>query len=385
MRYYLLIFIVFAAQLSAKISALYLTWQDDPTTTMDIHWHSPKHGSEDAIYLQKADGDWEEVTSTHQSLRYLHVHTVRLKSLEADKEYSFRVGRDPKLYKFRTAPRDLNDKMRFIVGGDADQNTNLFRKMNETIVKKDPLFCVIGGDIAYAVGSYLRNLPSYTFNRWMSFLSIWKEQMVTPEGRLIPLIVVPGNHDILDTRAELFSTLFPSFEKRLYRTLDFSNYLSLILLDTDHVDPIDGAQAAWLGSSLSDRENMLYRFAIYHVAAYPSFYPYDGKIPKQIREFWCPLFDKYALTAAFENHNHTYKKTHPLKDGKVDPDGMIYFGDGCWGAVPRPPKDLWYLAEKGRKNNVYLIELTPKTATVDAIDLEGELLDSSDLSPSRKH
>lgn len=40
----------------------------------------------------------------------------------------------------------------------------------------------------------------------------------------------------------------------------------------------------------------------------------------------------------FENHVHRWKKTFPLKGGKVvDKDtGITYFGDGNWGTVSDP-------------------------------------------------
>ena len=135
-----------------------------------------------------------------------------LQDLLPDTEYSFRIGKNPKVYNFKTAPKDLKNGLKFVVGGDADQTRKLFLKMNETVVKKDPLFYVIGGDIAYAVTPKL-NIDALTFNQWMSFFSIWKKQMVTKQRRVIPLIVLPGNHDILDKNAALYRTLFPRDKK----------------------------------------------------------------------------------------------------------------------------------------------------------------------------
>lgn len=375
----LILFIFLGFKLTAHVTALYLTWSADPTTTMTIHWHTPEHEPNDTIYLESTDHEWHAVIGSHAPLHYLFVHTVRLAHLQPDTEYQFRIGRDPKIYKFRTAPNSLDHPIQFIIGGDADQTTKLFRKMNETIVKKDPLFCVIGGDLAYAINKTPFQIASSAFNRWISFLSIWKEQMITAEGRLIPMLITVGNHDISGENDELFFTLFPFSEKKLYRSIDFGAYLSLILLDTDHYHPIEGEQTNWLNKSLSERTNTKYRFAVYHEAAYPSHYPFQGTIPKKIRTFWCPLFDKYKLTAAFENHNHAFKRTHPLTNNEIDPEGIIYFGDGCWGAKPRKTNDMWYLAKRARKNNVYFMQLTTTEAHIQAIDLVGDTLDSVNI------
>jgi hypothetical protein len=43
------------------------------------------------------------------------------------------------------------------------------------------------------------------------------------------------------------------------------------------------------------------------------------------------LFDKYHVKAVFENHEHQYKKTFPLLNNTVNPNGTIYFGDGAMG------------------------------------------------------
>lgn len=376
----LIILLALSIRLSANMTALYLSWYADPTTTMTICWHTPENEESDTIYLQNTDNQWHAIVGSHEHLRYLLVHTVRLAHLQPNTEYSFRIGTNPTIYKFRTAPDDLTHPIQFIIGGDADHSTKLFRKMNQTIVEKDPLFCVIGGDIAYAIKTTPFRFASSAFNRWISFLSIWKEQMITKEGRIIPLILGAGNHDIEKEDSSLFFTLFPFPEKHLYRSIDFEKYLSLILLDTDHLDPIEGTQTDWLNHVLSERERIPFRLAIYHEAAYPSYYPYHGTIPKKIRTFWCPLFDKYKITAAFENHNHAFKRTHPMTNGEVDSHGIVYFGDGCWGAPPRKTNDMWYLAKRARKNNVYFVTLTEKEASIEAINLIGEVFDSVSIT-----
>jgi hypothetical protein len=141
-----------------------------------------------------------------------------------------------------------------------------------------------------------------------------------------------------------------------------------------------GPQTAWLEKTLSERTKFPYLFAVYHVGAYPSFYSYESRWPKTIRDTWCPLFDKYGVQATFENHSHTYKKTYPLKANQKDPSGTIYFGDGCWGVKPRKPHNAWYLEQVGSKNHVYLIEVTPQSASISALGANGELLNKTIIS-----
>jgi hypothetical protein len=50
-----------------------------------------------------------------------------------------------------------------------------------------------------------------------------------------------------------------------------------------------------------------------------------------VREYWAPLFERYGVQIAFENHDHVYKRTVPLRSGAPHADGVVYIGDGSWG------------------------------------------------------
>ncbi len=363
----------------ADVLALYLSWYSDPTSTMTIQWHTPFGEHEHTIDLQSLEGNWETVDSQHTDVEETVIHQVSLENLNPNTEYAFRIGNDPKVYRFRTAPANLEEPLRFVIGGDVYSNKKCFKQMSQTVLKHDPHFAVLGGDIAYARPYH--PFQSSGLRRWTSFLKDWKEIMITPEGRIIPFLIVPGNHDIAPDDYELFFSLFAFPKKQLYRTVDFGSYLTLFLLDTGHFHPIEGQQTLWLEKTLSAHTPVPYTFAVYHEAAYPSFYPYQATTPKKIRKNWVPLFEKYHLLAAFEHHNHAFKRTHPIKDNQIDPEGVVYIGDGAWGVHPRKTNDLWYLAKRGRKNNALIVELTSTEATITALDLLDSPLDEMTLTP----
>ena len=72
----------------------------------------------------------------------------------------------------------------------------------------------------------------------------------------------------------------------------------------------------WLENTFEIHKDRIFKFASYHVPLYPST-PYTPqkewenedplKENKYGRSIWQPLFDKYNLTAAFENHVHAMK------------------------------------------------------------------------------
>jgi hypothetical protein len=366
------------------VSALYLTWYDDPTTTMAIQWHTFGIDAPDRIDLRlEEEGEWKVFEGSHTALDAVRIHAVFLEGLEPNTRYQFRVDGESSIYTFQTAPKELTAPIQFVVGGDAMQSIFRFQKMNRVIAAHNPLFCVIGGDIAYAIHPDPIKVRVKAINRWLEFLALWKKQMIAPDGRIIPFVLAIGNHDIVREQPDLFFTLFAFPQRRLYRTIDFGTYLTLILLDTNHFEPILGDQTTWLEKVLLERTGWTYRFPIYHVAAYPSFYSFQSVTARQIRQTWCPLFEKYGIRVAFENHNHTYKRTWPMKKGEIDPAGVLYLGDGSWGVRPRKTEARWYLQKAVSQNSVYLVTLNPEVAQIQALDLEGKIFDQIEVPTQR--
>jgi acid phosphatase type 7 len=377
--------------------ALYLSWAHDPTTTMTIQWHTlKKNKSTEVSYRQEGGGTWQRQTGSSERLFRSSslVHTVELRNLEPGTDYLFRIEPSSRPYRFRTLPKTINTEkpLRFVIGGDVYYFFSLFKKMNTSIAKMNPDFIIVGGDIAYTYqNKTLFKGRNWEINRWQTFLKQWKRQMVTQDGRLIPILPVLGNHDIRSAVKNSNSIEAPFYQlfampepKKAYRALDISNYLSLILLDTAHHHTIEGPQAHWLARTLSERSSTPFKIAAYHVAAYPSRYNYDETRSTRIRETWVPLFEQYGVQAAFEHHNHTFKRTHPLKAGKVDPSGILYLGDGSWGVAPRVPiraSKTWYLAKAQKTNCFWLASLSPEKCSLQAFNLKGKRIDQVSIFP----
>src|SRR5690606_30617616 len=101
------------------------------------------------------------------------------------------------------------------------------------------------------------------------------------------------------------------FDETSYGTLDFGDYLSLILLDTGHLSRVDGAQTEWLGKVLAEREDVLHVIAVNHVPCYPSYRnPWgsdgSGGTGHDQRKLWCPLFERHKVDLVLEHHDHTF-------------------------------------------------------------------------------
>src|SRR5947209_11707149 len=88
---------------------------------------------------------------------------------------------------------------------------------------------------------------------------------------------VDGGYKQPRSKAPFFYALFDGlFPETGFASLDFGDYLSLILLDTAHTTAIGGAQADWLEKTLRARADHPHVMVVNHVPAYPSFRKMGG-------------------------------------------------------------------------------------------------------------
>jgi acid phosphatase type 7 len=353
--------------------ALFLTWQQDPATTMTIDWHTVDEQRPVEIdYRIKGDEAW--MSSFGASHDFPHsrrtINRVELTGLEPDTKYEFRFGPGSKAYFFRTMPDKLTRPLRIAIGGDTMHHQAFFEETNRQVLKYDPDFVYIGGDIAYADAlppdqqgiradpqtrgrvTGTRPGPGEGDNLWYHWFDGYKNTLITENGRVIPMVLTIGNHEVLGSyvyrmdnyqatddfrfeQAPYFFSLFAMPGQPGYNVLDFGDYMSLVILDSDHTNPIDGEQSDWLEQVLSERRHVPHVFPKYHVPGFPSVREVDGRIQTRVREHWVPLFEEYNVRLVFENHDHAYKRTHPIRNGEISSNGVVYVGDGSWGTVPR--------------------------------------------------
>jgi hypothetical protein len=69
--------------------------------------------------------------------------------------------------------------------------------------------------------------------------------------------------------------------------------------------------------------------------------------------------------SVFENHVHALKRTHPLTGGQISENGVVYFGDGTFGAIATECKlntGSKIFAKVGAINNFWVSYLNRKEA-----------------------
>ncbi|QDU27569.1 Calcineurin-like phosphoesterase [Anatilimnocola aggregata] len=349
-----------SASIPGEPTSLFLTWWTDPTTTMVIQWiglaeqksviHYGLHKSSDSLVARVLTKPFPDTT--------LKVHRCELTGLKPDTDYQFRIDDSKRNYRFRTMPAKATNTIQFVSGGDCGTGSAAL-ETNLLAARQDPQFAFIGGDLAYDNGKSPKT--------FLTFLENYSKTMRDSQGRVIPMVTCIGNHEVttsgilgtnlLATRKPIaphYLSVFDGiFHDSTYGVLDFGDYLSLVMLDTGHIAPVKGAQTSWLEDALKSRQSLPHLLAANHVPAYPSHRSFENT-GKENRKYWCPLFEKYNVDAVLEHHDHTFKRTHPLKDGLYDKHGVLYLGDGSWGKL-RPvtrSEERPYLANFGESYHI---------------------------------
>jgi len=365
---------------------LFLTWQRDPTTTMTVQWVGAlgETANTDVRYAKLTDDTWQTQATALKPypMTGLNVFRAELTDLCPGTDYHFRIGKQSPTYRFRTMPAKATDTIHFISGGDCGVNAHTIAN-NIQAARQDPMFALVGGDLGYDNGRSVEIS--------LAFIRNYSKHMIGRDGRLIPMVACIGNHEVDGgynkprSKAPFFYALFDGlYSETGYATLDFGQYLSMVLLDSGHTSPIGGEQAAWLEKTLKARAEHPNVIVANHVPAYPSVRPilgFGGKngTGEENRKHWVPSFEKYRVPVVLEHHDHTFKRTKPLLGGLANDNGVLYLGDGSWGRLrtPNSPAKLAYLAASSRDYHLSLHRIQGEERFHLALDEHGRVMDVS--------
>ena len=331
-------------------------------------------------FRERGTGDWRpvKVRRTAFGESSLKVAAAELSGLPAGTDIEIRLGDE--IRSFRTAPNTA-ETLRFVTGGDLYHTLPLLDAMNLRAGSEDPLFALLGGDLAYS--------NNENPERWCDLLESWDRNARTPDGRMVPMVVAIGNHEVVGAGyrphdapgpgdADEFFSLFKMQEEgRARQVIDFAAGFSLVLLDSGHSATL-GSQTAWLEKTLRVRAKVRGMFVCYHRPAWGCGAKEDAV---DIQKMWCPLFDRYRVDAVFENDHHVYSRSKPLRGGEVDEEeGIPYLGAGAWGVDVREiPANVLkirpWLARAEAKNHLFTVDLDVHGWTAVAKEADGKEFD----------
>ena len=148
----------------AKVVGPLCQWVNAPSKSLSIHWIETSQPSVESkgnftLKYRRAENDpWQDtrVISRNFSDTRDHVYSVDLSNLIPDRRYFFQIIRSGIAigsWHFKTAPLKIKQGVTFVTGGDMFHTRNLLDPMNMRAGTEDPLFALLGGDLAAALGS----------------------------------------------------------------------------------------------------------------------------------------------------------------------------------------------------------------------------------------
>ena len=366
-------------------------WHDDPATTAIVAWTTTEAGTSHQLdYATGDEQDWTTVPCTeHQQFNGRvpegptpYVHVVRLKDLPPATKVRLKCTSDEhasREFYFYTAPND-DRPIALLYGGDSRSGWTERQEMNRMMAKMVEEQSAAGRPAILGLahgGDFVVNgtdLP-----QWLAWLSHY-EQTTGPDGQLLPLVPARGNHDMGYVFDQVF--VFPK-EDNNYYALNLSGDVRLATLNTETVT--GGDQCNWLAAELeAHRWQQTWYVAQYHKPAFPAV-----KIPSGALANWVPLFEQYKIDLACESDGHVIKRTPPIRGVKVDPEGVVYIGEGGLGVGQRTPKTgRWYLQDTaehcGSGHHLQLLTFYKDHLDVKVILLGGEVFDEFTLHPHKQ-
>ena len=317
-----------------------IMWRDNPATSMVIGWNqidgnnatvhygTIDHGTNWASYANSQTVD-RSVTAYNMNNQF-----VRLSGLTPNTVYYFVIkdsNSNSDRFWFKTTSDNNNEKFVFVAGGDSRNNQTQRQNANKIVRSLRPHAVLFGGDYT----------STNTNQQWNDWFDDW-QFTIGSDGRMIPIVATRGNHESSNT---IIVNLFDvAAADNYYKTNFGDDLLSVYTLNTEI--SIGGNQTTWLDNELNN-DQAKFKIAQYHkpVRSHTS-----GKA-EGVNQYnnWVPLFDQYGVDLVVECDSHTGKSTWPITASSAanadegfirdDLNGVVYVGEGCWGAPLRTNDD----------------------------------------------
>jgi hypothetical protein len=359
-----------------EIRHVRVVFNQDPSKTAEIIWKANLKNVN--LYLDTVDhGEKLEKYSTKIEAKKLTNYrnvisaSVSLNNLTPNTKYYFviedgKIGYTSKRYWFKTTSDSTTDPLYVVAGGDSRNNRVVRRKSNILVKKLRPDVVFFGGD--FTVRGW--------HDQWLRWFDDWSFTY-GDDGRITPIVVARGNHEY---RAETLELLFNAPLETYYDVSFHGGLLNLYVLNTEI--SMGGNQLEWLKGALLKTKDYLWNYSIYHRSTRP--HTSSKSEGWQQYKFWAPLFYGHGLDLVIESDTHVMKTTWPIRpsqdEGNIegyvrdDLNGIVYVGEGTWGAPLKPMDDAkeWTRAS-GSVNQIKWLKVTEQDTTIRTVLSENAL------------
>ena len=302
----------------------------------------------------------DKLTKSALSLRS---EKVTFTGLEAGKSYYYdlRAAGAEGSGRFKTPPSG-SANFEFAVFGDTRSRHELHKKVIAAMVKEDPDFVIHTGDLVS---------DGADTGQWPIFFSI--ERDLLRKTVFFPCL---GNHERNNRQYyEFFDVNYPyySFNWGAAHVVVLNTDVGNIGVSELAKDAFWAEQMRWLESELEKNAKAELRFVAFHHPPFTAMKKRQGKDERM--EDLVSVLEKNKVTAVFNGHDHNYQ--HHLKNG------IHYVVTGGGGAplyaVDAPIPGVTLKVES--TEHWVRIKVAGNQAKVEAIALDGRILDSFELKP----
>lgn len=341
MKYFLTGFVLFFLQFSffAKVEFVRAMFNSDASVSITIAWNQTS-GTNPVLFYDTdtiiKDFHYQSNVSAFNSEKGLNTNFVRLKFLSPSTKYYFYIidseGKS-KIYHVSTVSNKSDVPLSFLAGGDSRDRRAIRTLGNKMVAKLRPDAVLFNGDFTGI------DIPS----QWKDWFEDW-EHSISEDGRISPLVVTRGNHEHSNkVLVDLFDV--PS-DIICYSTTFGGDLVHIVSLNSEILKFL--GQKVFLKNALKAHEHFHWQIPQYHRPIRPHVAS-KKEMETQYKNF-LPLFEKYPnVRLCLENDSHTCKVTWPIVSSnssnscegfiRDDEKGIVYVGEGCWGAPLREADD----------------------------------------------
>jgi len=386
---------------------IHLSWQSNPATSMTCTWRTDDRSKSTVMRVSKTrqgltdpgsfvevseDRYGEGVGSAHvlpYSMHWKTIHVAEVCGLDPDTTYFYQVGGKngegaevlSEVFSFRTGPDPEGNQetvqVKFAVMGDSRDAYDRFGRIFEAAAEHDPDFILHSGDF---VGE------GFMQDQWDSWFTA-----AEPVAREIPVMTAIGNHEY---NAENYFAQFAMPNNEYWYDFQYGNVQVVSLTDNDGVvaigsDPrltkkntIQNAQKPFLDEVFGETDR-IWKVLFHHRPVYSSSSKFAHGSNSDLQNAWLDVIDGRHVHMIFAGHDHHYERTCPIKGGACVAgvkQGTLYSTSAGGGASLYDSKPQWFTSFSQRIHHFVLVTLTGRRGTLQAYDIDGNLLDSYEFA-----
>ena len=355
------------------------------TNSKNITWMSnPQKSDAKAImqiakksdYTKNGENAFKNVEGTSKLQNFLgstdvtknysaRVNKVLATGLSSNTQYVYRVG-DGKTWssvkEFKTV-RSGTDTNFFVIGDTQSTDSTNINKIKDKLSEKNYSFGIQTGDAIDDASIY---------GQWKDILSVFGSDYL---GK-VDMVHVLGNHEFMgDLDGDAARNIYNLPSENHY-SVEYGNvYVGVINYSSD-VNKLK-SDLEWLKQD-AKASKAKWKILTMHQ---PPYYTNVASNNDLIHELVPSAAEEAGIDFVFSGHDHSYARTEPIKDGKVDEDnGIVYYICGSTGEksyqVTNNP-DFHFVMATQDYNGIYLtVSTTDDKITVTTHEVDGSIIDS---------